>query len=85
MPRPYTSEEIINVLDEMNFTLVRRNGSHAVFKYRPPDDEGDTRSVTVPVGKDPLATGTLQQISKQAGANSFHAFCEWVDDVLENM
>jgi len=31
---------------------------------------------------DELATGTLQSIAKQAGANDFDEFCDWLDVTL---
>jgi len=85
MPKPYTSEQIVDVLDEMGFHLARRNGSHAIFKYKHPEDDDEKRTVVVPLHKDPIATGTLREISKQAGANDFKKFCDWVDGVLDEM
>jgi predicted RNA binding protein YcfA (HicA-like mRNA interferase family) len=79
MPAPYDGEELIKALSDMGFHIVRRNGSHAILKYRHPD--GEVRTVTIPVDED-IPTGTLRQIADQCGADSFQEWCDWIDDLL---
>jgi hypothetical protein len=41
---------------------------------------GDIRIITVPEA-DPVLTGMLHDIADQAGTNSFHDFCTWINCV----
>ncbi len=52
--------EVIKILQEVGFHIVRTRGSHFILNL-------DTCMVTVPVhGHDPLALGTLKQIYNDA-------------------
>lgn len=73
----FSSREVIKTLTKHGFVPVGGKGSHTTLRYEN-DETGEVRTVTVPKG-DPIPTGTLQAIAEQAGANDFHAFCEWVD------
>jgi predicted RNA binding protein YcfA (HicA-like mRNA interferase family) len=73
----FSSDEILKTLTRHGFVPVGGKGSHTTLRYENPDT-GEVRTVTVPKG-DPIPTGTLQEIAKQAGADDFHEFCEWVD------
>jgi predicted RNA binding protein YcfA (HicA-like mRNA interferase family) len=73
----FSSREIIKALTKHGFVPVGGKGSHTTLRYKN-DDTGEVRSVTVPKG-DPFPVRTLHDVADQAGANDFHAFCEWVD------
>ncbi|WP_435126853.1 type II toxin-antitoxin system HicA family toxin [Halobaculum sp. D14] len=60
------------------FEWRRTAGDHAQLSYEHPSNDSDQRRVTVPL-HDELRTGTLRSIAKQAGANDFDAFCDWID------
>jgi predicted RNA binding protein YcfA (HicA-like mRNA interferase family) len=74
----FSSREVLKALTKHGFVPVGGKGSHTTLKYENPDTD-EVRTVTVPQD-DPISVGTLQDIAKQAGANDFHAFCEWVDE-----
>jgi predicted RNA binding protein YcfA (HicA-like mRNA interferase family) len=57
-----TSREIIQLLTEAGWTLVRIKGSHHHYKH--PTSPG---IVTVPHPKKDIPRGTLKSIEKQAG------------------
>jgi predicted RNA binding protein YcfA (HicA-like mRNA interferase family) len=78
----FTAHEVITVLSENGFHLSRRQGSHAVLKYRHPT--GETRTVVVPI-RENLSTGTLRQIADASGADSFEKWCEWIRNNLEEV
>lgn len=73
----FSSEEVLTALTKHGFVPVGGKGSHTTLRYENADT-GEVRTVTVPRA-DPIPTGTLQSIAEQAGAEDFHAFCEWVD------
>lgn len=78
MSRPDLSgEDVIKVLAKFNYTKDRQKGSHVVLKYRHPNTK-EIRTVTVPL-HDSLKTGTLRSIAKQAGADDFHEFIDWIN------
>jgi len=61
------------------YEWVRTNGDHAILRWEPPDDH-DSAARTVPVPlHDEISTGTLRDISEQAGARDFRKFCERID------
>lgn len=76
----FSSREVIKALTKHGFVPVGGKGSHTTLRYEDPNT-GEVRTVTVPQA-DPIPTGTLQGIADQAGANSFHDFCEWVDQTV---
>ncbi len=56
-----TAFEVIKVLQNFGFELVRRKGSHVRMAHQ------DGRKTTVPVhGKEPIGTGLLLRILKDA-------------------
>lgn len=57
-----SSKEIIKIIKNDGWYIVRVNGSHHHFKH--PEKEG---LVTVPHPKKDLKTGTVKSIKKQAG------------------
>jgi predicted RNA binding protein YcfA (HicA-like mRNA interferase family) len=73
----FSAREVVSALTKHGFVPVGGKGSHTTLRYENPDT-GEVRTVTVP-HKDPIPTGTLNQIAKQAGADDFGAFCEWID------
>ena len=73
----FSYREVLKVLTSHGFVPVGGKGSHTTLRYENADT-GEVRTVTVPKN-DPIRTGTLQAIAEQAGADDFHAFCEWVD------
>lgn len=73
----FSSDEVLTALTKHGFVPVGGKGSHTTLRYENADT-GEVRTVTVPKA-DPIPTGTLQSIAEQAGAEDFHAFCEWVD------
>lgn len=78
MTRPELSgEDVVKVLTSFNFRKDRQKGSHVILKYTHPDT-GEVRTVTVPL-HDSLKTGTLRSIAKQAGADDFQKFCDWIN------
>ena len=56
-----TYKEVIKVLVKNNFNLVRKKGSHHIFK----NNEGVI--TVVPTSKKELTIGTLRAIEKQTG------------------
>jgi predicted RNA binding protein YcfA (HicA-like mRNA interferase family) len=56
-----SSEEMIRLLEENGFTVVHTRGSHCKLR----NETGVT--VIVPLGRDPLKTGTQTGILAQAG------------------
>ncbi|EKY3245037.1 type II toxin-antitoxin system HicA family toxin [Cronobacter dublinensis] len=56
------SSELIRLLEEHGWTLVRIKGSHHTFKH--PDSPN---LVTVPHPSKEIKTGTLRQVLKKAG------------------
>lgn len=73
----FSSDEVLTALTKHGFVPVGGKGSHTTLRYENADT-GEVRTVTVPKA-DPIPTGTLQSIAEQAGAEDFHAFCEWID------
>jgi len=59
---PAKPEEVIRILEKLEFKRIRQSGSHAVFYH------SDGRWTTVPIhkGKD-VAKGTLHKILKDVG------------------
>lgn len=80
MSPPYTGEELVKALTEMDYQPVDRTGSHFKLRYVHPDT-GEVRNVTIPMGGE-IRIGTLQNIANQCGANDFQAWCRWIDDLL---
>lgn len=78
---PFSGQEVIKALRKHGFEYVRQKGSHAILKYRHPENPDDIRTVTVPRHRE-IDTGTLRSIAEQAGANDFQAFKNWIRDVL---
>ena len=78
--RIYSGRELVNALRKWGFAPVDRTGSHVKLRYEHPDT-GEVRNVTVPMDNE-LATGTLQSIAEQAGANDFQAFLDAVEDLV---
>jgi hypothetical protein len=54
-----------------------------ILKWEPPDNhtESEPRTVSIP-NADSLPRGTLDSISKDAGANDLEEFCEWIESNL---
>lgn len=62
MGQTYTSAELIQMLKEAGWQLVRVKGDHHQFKH--PERKG---TVTVPHPNKTVAKGTANSIPKQAG------------------
>lgn len=76
----FSGQEIAKVLQSHGFRPVDRKGSHLKLRYEHPVT-GEVRNVTVPMkSEDKIPTGTLKSIANQAGAEDFHAWCQWIDD-----
>lgn len=82
MPRrTYSGDEIVRALGKWRFKPVPGGkGSHTKLRYINPDT-GEKRTVIVP-DHDELATGTLQEIAEQAGADDFQDFLNAIDDLV---
>ena len=81
MPRyVFSGEEVYKVMVNSGiWRHIRTTGDHVILRWHPPaDHESEARVVSIPL-HDELATGTLRGIAKDAGANDFKAFCEWID------
>ncbi|RDI71980.1 type II toxin-antitoxin system HicA family toxin [Halopelagius longus] len=78
--RTFSGREAVKALRKHDFKIANRGGSHVTLVYRHPETD-EYRRVTV-VMHDEIATGTLQKIAKQAGADDFQKFCEWIGDTL---
>lgn len=76
--RTFSGREVISVLHSFGYRPVSRAGSHVRLRYENPDTD-EVRNVDVPM-HDELRIGTLQSIANQCGADSFEAWCEWIDD-----
>jgi len=62
--RRLSGKEVISILEQFGFAVVRIHGSHHQMRR---EVEGQGRSVNVPVhGNKPLRIGTLRSIYKQA-------------------
>lgn len=77
--RDFSGREIVNALQKMGYRHDRTRGDHTILKYTNPDT-GEKRTVTVPL-HDRVAVGTQQRIAEQCGADDYHAWCEWIDDL----
>ena len=76
----FSGQEIAKVLQNHGFKPVDRTGSHLKLRYEHPET-GEVRIVTVPMkSEDKIPTGTLKSIANQAGAEDFHAWCQWIDE-----
>ena len=78
-PRDFSGQDIVKALTSLNYQKDRQRGSHAILKYTNPDT-GEVRTVTVPM-HDRIKIGTLQSIADQCGANDFHEWCRWIDNL----
>jgi predicted RNA binding protein YcfA (HicA-like mRNA interferase family) len=63
MPKLYSSDHIIKVLEREGFHFVSQRGSHV--KYRKAGDP--TLTVIVPAGRKEIPQGTLRSILRQSG------------------
>jgi len=77
--RDFSGQEIVKVLRSFDYRPVGRTGDHVRLRYEHPDNPDDIRLVSVPL-HDRVRTGTLQQIADQCKADSFHNWCEWIDE-----
>ena len=59
-----TAKQMIRALERKGFELARQNGSHAIYRLK---QAGGQTSVTVPMKKRQMSTGTAQSIAKKAG------------------
>lgn len=77
---PFSGKEVVKVMVNSGiYEWVRTNGDHAILRWDPPaDHDSDARTVPVPL-HDEISVGTLRDISEQAGAKDFQAFCDWID------
>lgn len=78
--RTYSGREITSALEKWDFRRVGQTGSHVKLRYVHPET-GERRTVMVPL-HDEVATGTLNQIAKQAGAKDFQAFLDAIDELV---
>ncbi|WP_295653358.1 type II toxin-antitoxin system HicA family toxin [uncultured Mucilaginibacter sp.] len=63
MPKLYSSDHIIRVLNKHGFTFISQKGSHA--KFRKPGNP--VLTAIVPAGKKEIPFGTFRSIVRQAG------------------
>ena len=61
MPRPYRPSEVIRVLEELGWRVVRQRGSHVNLTR-----EGRPGIVTVPVSNRSVPIGTFKEILRRA-------------------
>lgn len=79
--RTYSGEDIARALGKWGFRRIAGGkGSHIKLRYVHPKT-GEKRTVIIP-DHDELATGTLQDIATQAGANDFQKFLDAIDDLV---
>jgi len=78
-PRDFSGQDIVKALTSLNYQKDCQRGSHAILKYTNPDT-GEVRTVTVPM-HDRIKIGTLQSIADQCGANDFHEWCHWIENL----
>lgn len=78
--RTYSGEEIVKALSKWRFKRVDQTGSHVKLRFIDANT-GEKRTVMVPL-HDELATGTLQSIAEQAGADDFQEFLDAINDLL---
>jgi predicted RNA binding protein YcfA (HicA-like mRNA interferase family) len=78
--RTYSGEAIISALRKWRFQCVGQSGSHVKLRFKD-RNTGEVRTVIVPL-HDELATGTLQSIAAQAGADDFQESLDALDDLL---
>ena len=79
MSRPqFSSRDVLKVLDKAGWEYApNAGGSHIkMMKY---DHSGEKYTVTVVAGQDPIPQATLHSIARQAGANDFGEFCDWIE------
>ena len=62
MPKLYSSDEILKVLQTHGFAFVSQNGSH--IKYRKPGNP--TLTVIVPADRKQIPSGTFHSILRQS-------------------
>ena len=74
----FSGREIVSVLTGFGYQPVSRSGSHVRLRYENPDT-GEVRLVDVPM-HDEVKIGTVCSIADQCGAESFEAWCRWIDD-----
>lgn len=81
MSRPtYSGEDIIKALEKWRFQRVGQRGSHVKLRFKD-RNTGEIRTVVVPL-HDEISTGTLKNISEQAGANDFQEFLDALEDLV---
>lgn len=61
MPKLYSSQKIIKVLQQQGFLYVSQKGSHAKFRK----DGSPARIVIVPAGRKEIPYGTFRSILRQ--------------------
>jgi len=78
--RDFSGADIVKVLcNKGNFRVDRVAGDHYILQWEHPDGpDVESRTVSVPY-HDRISIGTLHDITEDAGAKDFDAFCEWVD------
>jgi predicted RNA binding protein YcfA (HicA-like mRNA interferase family) len=81
----YSGREVASAMVNSSVSWVPsgRTGSHMILKWEPPDNhtESEPRTVSIP-NADSLPRGTLDSISKDAGADDLEEFCEWIESNL---
>lgn len=81
----YSGREVASAMVNSSVSWVPkgRTGSHIILKWEPPNDheESEQRTVSIP-NADSLPRGTLDGISKDAGADDLDEFCEWIESNL---
>ena len=76
MPRRYSSDEIVKILESQGWSFSRQRGSHMIYTK-----PGARRHVAVPSGRRQVAPGTLSNIKSQAGFTN-DEFQRIVNEVL---
>lgn len=62
MRKTFTPKQIVRILENNGFQLIRSKGSHFIFR-----NNTTHRRVIVPMHRKDLPKGTLNEILKQAG------------------
>jgi len=75
----FSGREPIAVLRSFGYAPVSRSGSHVRLRYEHPET-GEVRNVDVPMHTE-VRIGTLRSIADQCGAEDFHEWCRWIDDL----
>jgi predicted RNA binding protein YcfA (HicA-like mRNA interferase family) len=62
MPRVYTPDEVIKVLESFGWTVARTTRTHVIMKM-----EGNPNNISIPTSRREVAIGTFRSNLRKAG------------------